>query len=732
MRDRRSRAARSAAVSAVIGCLLLVPASSQARTHRHHATRHRVCRTFKLPRKHHGHRKRVRVCARKKPFHKQRQLKVRKHSGGFAPPKHPITEGNEGKTPRLPVGPFRPSGPPTQVPLAGGSAASRGRNRTASGLAIRATRLLPANAFPAGIYQPTNTLTAQEPSVASAGRVLMYAFNWDAGYSTDGGGTWKELDPHTTFSPCLPPVAQGSSRSALPPGPCNRAPQTVTFGTDQVVIYDPTTKVFIWVLQLFGTGGEDDIRVAYTTASNLASRGAHAWKYFDLPSAQIAGSGHFLDQPRLGFTDRYLYMSMNEGHGNSVFKTAIVRIPRAQFGTSQGPTGYGYAVFEPWSLRLTQNVVGATEYFVGHKDTSTLAVASIHDNSNYVYIRNVKEPTIADHNWAMTTPGGQDLLGRQSRSQSTGVTGATQDGDGNLWAAWTEGRDVVDKNGNVVTPAGSPTQPHIAVAVLHPLRPVPRHRPVPYPAYSVTRSVFWNSSYALMLPDLATDASGEVAMTYDWGGGAQYLNHAVAFLSGGFIDQTVATSTTDQSFDASNPNDNNLGNPAGDYETIRPLPPPRGDCLVAAGDVNQDTTAVPAGTGTTHVGLPVLTVFSRPGVSCPTRFPVIPPIPAPPPPPTATSLTLNCPSSASAGQPYSITGALSPPLNAASITLTYTSSSPGAPVVTHTVSTDSTGAFTDQNASPEGTETVDARYAGNGVYGPAEQTCTFPVQPFIP
>ena len=70
--------------------------------------------------------------------------------------------------------------------------------------------------------------------------------------------------------------------------------------------------------------------------------------------------------------------------------------------------------------------------------------------------------------------------------------------------------------------------------------------------------------------------------------------------------------------------------------------------------------------------------------------------------------------------------------NGAPITLTYTSSSPGAPVVTHTVSTDSTGAFTDQNASPEGTETVDARYAGNGVYGPAEQTCTFPVQPFIP
>jgi hypothetical protein len=432
----------------------------------------------------------------------------------------------------------------------------------------------------------------------------------------------------------------------------------------------------------------------------------------------LAGAGHFLDQPRLGFTDRNVYMNINQADDKGIHETVIVRVPRAGFENPQGPGGYGYALLEPASLRVAQNVSGPTEYFVGHKDTSTLRIASIEDNSNYLQFQDVSEPTIADHNWTMKTPGGQDVLGRQARSQQTGVTGVTQDGDGNLWAAWSEGREVEDKKGNTFIPAGQPTRPHIAVAILS-------VKPGQPPAITLKkRYVYWNASYALALPDLATDANGEVAMVFDWGGGTEYLNHAVAFLSGGLVDRTVAFGTTDQTT-TGEPSDNNFGNPAGDYQTVRPIAPPHGGCLVAAGDVNQGE----------HVGYPVFTVFSRPGLACPTHFfPLPPPAgPALPPRLEGTALALSCPSEVNAGQTYTIGGTLSPTIAAAPIRITYTSSAPGTETVSHTVSTDSSGAFSDQApGSPVGTETVDATYPGNQSFGAAEQKCSVAVHELIP
>jgi hypothetical protein len=481
-------------------------------------------------------------------------------------------------------------------------------------------------------------------------------------------------------------------------------------------MFDPQARRFIWVLQYIGEGGENVIRVAWTSPANLVRFGAGAWSWFDLPSRGIVGKGFFLDQPKLGLTPRYLYMNINQGDKDGVHKTAIVRIPRAAFAGTIG-MGYGFALLSPWSLRVAQNVSGPTEYFVGHKDTSTLRVASIDDNANYLLIQDIKDQTIADRDWSITTPGGGDLLDRQSHSQGTQITGVTQDGEGNLWAAWSEGRDI-RKDGKEFTPSGAPTQPHIAVVALSVKHP----KPGPPPVLALKNHwVYWNINYALAMPDLATTASGDVGFVYDWGGGTQYLNHAVGFVNGGFSSVTVAESTADPTW---------KGNPAGDYQTVRPLAPPYGDCLYAAGDVN----------GTGQVGSPTLTLFSRNGVNC--RIKGLPVQPLPPTtikPPASqapasqapTGLALNCPGPGQvpAGQPHEIGGFLNPALVGLPVSITYTSSTGGSPV-THTVLTEPYGHFTDTAPpQPAGTETVDAKFAGNADYGPSQAICLVTIEP---
>jgi hypothetical protein len=691
MGERRNRVIRSLVVfgTAALLTALVLPAAGGARPHRHRG-KHRVCKVVKVRGK--RHRNLMRICATREPIG-TRRVKVHHKSGGFPRRLPAVSEGDEGEAPKLPVGPYRPPlHRPTQISLRRLSAAPRaaasGAPASASGIGttVFSTQLLPITSFPASVWLPTGVQAAQEPSVAAVGRTVMYTMNWSAGYSTDGGQTFTEIDPHTTF-----PSEPGG------------------FCCDQVVMFDPQAKRFIWVLQYNAEGGENVIRVAWTSPRNLVLYGEGAWSWFDLPSRGIVGKGFFLDQPKLGLTPRYLYMNINQAKGSEVHKTAVVRIPRAAFAGTIG-MGYGSAVLSPWSLRVAQNVSGQTEYFVGHKDTSTLRVASIDDNANYLLVQDVKDQTIADRDWSMTTPGGDDLLERQSNSQAAQVTGVTQDGEGNLWAAWSEGRKI-RKDGKEITPSGAPTQPHIAVVTLSVKHP----KLGPPPVITLKNHwVYWNVNYALAMPDLATTVSGDVGFAYDWGGGTQYLNHAVGFANGGFNTVTVAESTADPTWQ---------GNPAGDYQTVRPLAPPYGDCLYAAGDVN----------GAENIGYPTLTLFSRNGVNCRIKGLPVHPLPPttikPPAVQAATSLALNCPAQVPAGQPHEIGGFINPAIVGLPISITYTSTGAGS-TVTHTAFTGTYGHFTDTAPpSPAGSETVDAKFEGNEYYGPSEAICHVSIEP---
>lgn len=656
------------------------------------------CRTATVPvagKRVHGHppTRRIRLCIRQVPVHHLR-FRIHSHSGAFKPGSLPgVDVPDAGEGVRLHVGPFRPlTQPPTARGIVGvvapGGAVNAPPPSGPLPVSVAATRLLTPDETAA---RKNDTFAAQEPSVADAGSVVMYAFNWDAAYSKDGGQTWTELDPHAVF-----PKDDGG------------------FGCDQVVQYDAMTRVFIWVLQYHCFPGVNMERIAWASATNLVRYGKNAWSWFDLTPRSITGQDNtFLDQPRLGFTPTFLYMSMNQGttSDSKLQHSVVIRIPRTAFTSTGGSLPVGYALFDPVSLRVAQNVVGPREYFVAHNGTSQLRVAWVDDSSNIIDYQDLNSPTIATDNWTSNTPGGQDMLLHQSSSQGTAVTGVTQGGNGTLWAAWTEARKLPDGTAKYA-------QPHIGVAELE---PIPGH--VGFTL--LTQHEYDNPSFTYSLPDLATDASGEVGFDVVFGGGGlYYADHAVGLL----YPRDHRTNAFEPVADAIGNTDNVQvgslsGDPAGDYETIRPMAPPYGDCFVAAGVVNQKDSSG------NLVGYPVLTIFSRPEVKCPPGFTTLPivglplTIKPPPPPPQTTTVSLNCPTTGTVGSPMDLSGALSPALSGRTITITVG----GAASSGFMAVTQSDGTYSSMSYVPSvaGQYTFAASYAGeSGYLGSSSPTCT--------
>lgn len=533
--------------------------------------------------------RRIHFCVKSAPVGHRRLAVNRNGGGGLAPLTSQRDVGDLGSTPGLTRNPFhRLTKAPALRSIVGVAAPTGATNAPPpSGplpVSIASTGVIPISATP---ERPRDTFAAGEPSVADAGRVVMYTFNWDAVFSTDGGQTWTEVDPHTTF-----PADHGG------------------FGCDQVVQYDPKTKVFIWVLQYHCFLGANVERIVWTSASNLALHGADAWKtapHMDLDPQTIAGKNTYLDQPRLGFTPTFLYISLNQGSmsvdssgnptkDNGLKHGVVVRIPRSAFTSTSSSLPFGFALLDRTSMRVAQNVRGSTEYFVGHNGDGQLRIDWIGDSSNYIDEQVVNSPTIAPKDWSATTPGGDNMLDRQSSSQGSAVTGVTQGGNGTVWAAWSEGRQLANGTHKY-------DQPHVAFAELQ-----------QFGGHSgfalVQQREYVNPSFAYALPDLATDASGDVAFDVYWGGGGQFFaNHAVGFIVPRDHRTNAFLPVGDQlsSSDSREP-----GAPFFDYQTVRPLP--NSDCLAAAGIVNRKDST------NGEVGYPVFTVFSRPGVTCPPRF----------------------------------------------------------------------------------------------------------------
>jgi hypothetical protein len=155
---------------------------------------------------------------------------------------------------------------------------SYGRRLLAAPAAVPAGALvLATNTELTSPGQRQTASNVDEPSAAANGQVVFYTGNWYAAVSSDGGITFKYVDPATAFKALDPPNS--------------------SFCCDQVVHYIPQIDTFVWLLQYGNPEEKDNIqRMAFAKSDEVAQG---KWRLYDITTDFLGVPGAFLDFPDL-------------------------------------------------------------------------------------------------------------------------------------------------------------------------------------------------------------------------------------------------------------------------------------------------------------------------------------------------------------------------------------------------------------------------------------------------
>ena len=606
------------------------------------------------------------------------------HANGPYPGTINPGETNDEGRPVLPVGPYRRrSGPALAIPSMPAATAARVPGGSAFAAAADPTAPVEIGAEVDPASAGLGPAAAdQESSEAIVGDLVFFTSNWRAGYSTDFGRTFKELSPVTVFG------------------------KTPEFCCDQVAIYAPDVDRVFWILQYKNEAktGENIIRVAWASPAAIAKDAVHAWSYLDLSSKEIVGTGKCFDQPHVGLVQGYLLMGINQCTGGRVFQSVMFELTLSTIDTPEAQ--YSYAISRPVGAvpaRGEGNLLGIVPgmfYFVGQKSTSELRVFHWKAGESTVYYDDIPIPTIATLNWSSTTPGGANWMARQAESQATKVTGATLAG-GHLWATWSAGREVEDNEGKSHLVHAQPAIEGTIIALNKDGSASASNTPVTY----------YNNSFAVAMPDLATNAHDEVGLSFmQGGGGTAYPRHVVGIVTGTPQYAFDVPGSADSSTGAGG---STAGDPAGDYTTVG-VEYPAGDCFTSSGVAHTTAKEAPS-----PRSLPRVLTFARRGVEgCG----------APPPgfaPPLAPShLTMSCPSQITAGESIGVSGSLTPAHPGTPIKVQFTR--PDGTTAEIDVNTDAASNYStsDMTSTGEtGTWRVVASWAGDSKYLQSSAGC---------
>lgn len=354
-----------------------------------------------------------------------------------------------------------------------------------------------------------------EPSTSINGNVVFYTGNWYAAMSSDGGKTFRYIDPNGMAQPGDGP--------------------NVTFCCDQVVNYMPSIDMFVWLLQYGPSTGDNIQRLAFAKTADLT---AGRWRIFDITTDALGVQGSFLDFPDLAVGSNFLYMTTNIFPQGNAAGTAVVRIPLSSIG-SGNPTAEKFVSMDFQSFRVTQNCRD-TAYFAAHKDTSTLTVFSWPESQP-----NPSQADVAVARWIGGTggyfsrlPDGRRWLDRADPR----LTGATMAGN-DLWFAW-----AVDAGSN------RRPQPFVQIAKVDSID-----------FTKVENINLFDSDSAICYAGLSTNAANEVGVSYMLGG-AQPPTHVVGILTN--TQQHIEAGPGDR---GPLPDPQSGAGQWGDYLTCRPV-----------------------------------------------------------------------------------------------------------------------------------------------------------------
>ena len=320
-----------------------------------------------------------------------------------------------------------------------------------------------------------------ETAAANAFDVAFLTANWTAAFSLDNGQKFTAISSYDLLKPL-----------------------GLKLCCDQGVTYEPRINSFLWVL----LSVEGPIVMAVATPEQIGDSKGRSWTIYQIPPSAFRRENEAFDYPDVTFGDNFVYMTanlMNQGGA------LIIRMPIVDIGERR-TINARYAFISDSSFICPAQLTGERGWFGTLQTDSILRVFSWPEASlSLAAPFDVPITTVPTDDFHSFTPDQEDWLPDTSKI-SWEITGAARSGQ-ELWFAWSAGRKLSGRQENAVP------QPHIEIAVVN----IQSKK-------LIRQRYIWNPDFAFAWPSLAANPAQEVAMSFAWGGGPFYPQHAVGIL----------------------------------------------------------------------------------------------------------------------------------------------------------------------------------------------------------
>ena len=332
-------------------------------------------------------------------------------------------------------------------------------------------------------------IQGREACAANAHDVALFTGNWFAAFSTDSGNSFHSIDPYEMM--CL----VGG-----------------TFCCDQVVDYVPSVDRFVWVL----LGDEGTMMLAAASPEEIRGSNGRRWFYYHITPRHVGFGQYSFDYPEISFGNNYLYLGVDltiNRQGVTEKRGVLMRLPLSQIRDREA-ISMEFVLPPGNKLLCPAHGTGDVGLFAGLNSTSQIRVFSWPESApSPVTWFDVDIDTVPDKDYSSATPEEYDWLLCPATIYPY-ISGAARSGD-DLWLAWSGARKIAGETENCMP------QPHIGLAVVSISG-----------KHLKSQSYIWSPDYAYAWPTLAANSSGEVGISFAWGGGAHYPQHGVGILTG--------------------------------------------------------------------------------------------------------------------------------------------------------------------------------------------------------
>jgi hypothetical protein len=330
-----------------------------------------------------------------------------------------------------------------------------------------------------------------EPTAAANDRQLMMTGNWFASTSVNGGANWTHLDPFTRF-----PASAGG------------------FCCDQIVLYNPKHRIWIWLLQyIVSSNGDNIFRLAVCQEAQFGN-----WYYWDYAPKNLNAAWNkvWFDYPDMAFTDENLFVTFNVFLGNVWQRAVVFRFPLAAMAARTALNYRWWSTTDNGSIRLCRGA-GPVMYMGSHNAVVTqLRVFQWPDTAANISWTDVNVRAYTAGPYSAPGPDGNNWLGRVDPR----ITGAWV-GAGTIGFMWSANRD-----------ANHPF-PYIRVVRIN----ENTKRVIDEPD-------IWSRTSAWAYPAAAANAQGAVGISAFYGGGTSNPTHVVGVKTATGWDTQVSRAST--------------------------------------------------------------------------------------------------------------------------------------------------------------------------------------------